>query len=194
MNFDSLGGRLREARKSLGKSQDEIAVFCGVSREMWGKYERSVAIPGGEVLAKVALAGADMLYILTGIPADAQRRLAVLDRGMEIASKEADSFEDIKRVGVALSNQMNAQQQPALSQRQRALLDNYEHADEAGKTIIEGTASLAAQSKVSAKHVAKASPSGPKIKNLHGQNIQGDQTNTAPLYFGAPPPAKKSKK
>lgn len=33
-----------------------------------------------------------------------------------------------------------------LSPRQRALLDNYAHTDEAGKKIIEGTASFAAQS------------------------------------------------
>lgn len=34
----------------------------------------------------------------------------------------------------------------AISPRQQALLDNYEHSDENGKKIIEGTASLAAQS------------------------------------------------
>jgi transcriptional regulator with XRE-family HTH domain len=35
---------------------------------------------------------------------------------------------------------------PPISPRQRALLDNYEHSDESGKSIIEGTANLAAQS------------------------------------------------
>lgn len=35
---------------------------------------------------------------------------------------------------------------PGISPRQRALLDNYEHSDESGKSIIEGTASMAAQS------------------------------------------------
>lgn len=38
-----------------------------------------------------------------------------------------------------------------LSRRAAALLDNYEHTDEAGKKIIEGTASLAAQSKAKGK-------------------------------------------
>lgn len=66
MNLDSLGARLRAARKGLGKSQDDMAAACGVSREMWGKYERNAAVPGGEVLIKVALAGIDMNYILTG--------------------------------------------------------------------------------------------------------------------------------
>lgn len=36
--------------------------------------------------------------------------------------------------------------EPALNHRQRALLDNYDNSPEAGKKIIEGTASLAAQS------------------------------------------------
>lgn len=40
---------------------------CGVSREMWGKYERGAAVPGGEVLFSFAAAGADVQYILTGI-------------------------------------------------------------------------------------------------------------------------------
>lgn len=66
VNSNSLGARLRTARKGLGKSQDDMAAACGVSREMWGKYERDAAMPGGEVLIKVALAGIDVNYILTG--------------------------------------------------------------------------------------------------------------------------------
>jgi DNA-binding Xre family transcriptional regulator len=43
-----------------------------------------------------------------------------------------------------IANAIRAQE---LSPRASALLDNYEHADDAGKKIIEGTASLAAQPK-----------------------------------------------
>lgn len=35
---------------------------------------------------------------------------------------------------------------PALSKREAALLDNYQHTGEEGKKVIEGTAALAAQS------------------------------------------------
>ena len=56
MNIDSLGERMRESRKALQLSQDDVASRCGVSREMWGKYERGAAIPGGEVLAAMAAA------------------------------------------------------------------------------------------------------------------------------------------
>ena len=40
---------------------------------------------------------------------------------------------------------------PQLTSRQRALLNNYDATDEAGKKIIEGTASLAAQPKAKGK-------------------------------------------
>jgi transcriptional regulator with XRE-family HTH domain len=45
-----------------------------------------------------------------------------------------------------LTGQRGAPPAPVLSPRQLALLDNYDHAPEDGKKIIEGTASLAAQS------------------------------------------------
>ena len=67
MNFSSLvAGRLADERKRLFSSQADAATACGVSREMWGKYERGVAGIGGEVLFLFAAAGADVNYILTG--------------------------------------------------------------------------------------------------------------------------------
>ena len=45
-----------------------------------------------------------------------------------------------------LTGSRSAPVAPSLSPRQRALLDNYDHTSEAGKKVIEGTASLAAQS------------------------------------------------
>ena len=35
---------------------------------MWGRYERAKATPGGDVLLRFQLAGADVQYILTGQP------------------------------------------------------------------------------------------------------------------------------
>lgn len=63
MNFCS---RFSGERKRLFRSQDEAATACGVTREMWGKYERGVSMPGAEVLAAFAQAGADIHLILTG--------------------------------------------------------------------------------------------------------------------------------
>ena len=67
MDFCSLSSnRIAEERKRLGLSQEEAGTACGVSREMWGKYERAKATMGSEVLSQFVLAGADPQYILTG--------------------------------------------------------------------------------------------------------------------------------
>lgn len=67
MNFDShCAIRLKNERKRLGFNQASIAELCGISREIWGKYERGVAVPGGHVLCSFALNGANVQYILTG--------------------------------------------------------------------------------------------------------------------------------
>lgn len=67
MDFSSLSSpRVAEERKRLGLSQEAVGQMCGVSREMWGKYERGKAVMGTEVLALFVASGADALYILTG--------------------------------------------------------------------------------------------------------------------------------
>lgn len=67
MNFSShCGERVLKERERLGLSQAEAGELCGVSREMWGKYERGKATMGTEVLSKFVQAGADAIYILTG--------------------------------------------------------------------------------------------------------------------------------
>lgn len=80
MNLDSLFGlRISEERKKLGLNQAEAGEICGVSREMWGKYERDKAVMGTEVLSNFAKAGADVLYILTG-----EKKESSLSRDEEI--------------------------------------------------------------------------------------------------------------
>lgn len=61
-----LSERIREERERLDFNQREIAEKCGISREMWGKYERAISFPGGEVLFLFAAIGADINYIMTG--------------------------------------------------------------------------------------------------------------------------------
>lgn len=66
MNLSSLVGyRLLEERKARKLSQDAAGALAGVSREMWGRYERG-ALPGSEVLLALAASGFDIGYILTG--------------------------------------------------------------------------------------------------------------------------------
>lgn len=67
MNFLSIcSPRISEERKRLKLGQAEAGASCGVTREMWGKYERGIAVMGGDVLLEFAQAGADAQYILTG--------------------------------------------------------------------------------------------------------------------------------
>jgi len=66
INLSLFGERLKEGRKSLGLSQSDAADLVGVTREHWGRCERGLGMPGGEVLAALANAGADVRYILTG--------------------------------------------------------------------------------------------------------------------------------
>lgn len=61
-----VGGRLREERDNAGLSQAELAVVAGVTREQIGRYERGTGTPGGEVLAALAAAHIDVMYVLTG--------------------------------------------------------------------------------------------------------------------------------
>lgn len=67
MDFVSIAApRIAEERQRLGLNQGAAGEACGVSREMWSKYERGKASLGGEVLFRFAAAGADVQFILTG--------------------------------------------------------------------------------------------------------------------------------
>ena len=44
------GNRLKEKRKFLGLTQAQAAEKAGIERETWGKYERVVFMPSGDVL------------------------------------------------------------------------------------------------------------------------------------------------
>jgi transcriptional regulator with XRE-family HTH domain len=65
----SLGKRLREVRKEMDLSQTEFAEIGGVLRNSQGLYERGKRSPDTAYLEKIAAAGADVVYILTGVRA-----------------------------------------------------------------------------------------------------------------------------
>lgn len=97
MNFFSLiAPRIVEERKRLELSQDAAARACGVSREMWGKYERDKATMGTEVLSAYGAAGADVLYILTGIRLT-QRQRQLMENALRVTIQADLSREDRER-------------------------------------------------------------------------------------------------
>ena len=89
--------RVLVERKRLKLSQEAAASSCGVSREMWGKYERGKAAMGGDALLMFSAAGADVRYIITGerdgpvpetLTAD-ERELLALFRAASLSVKAA---------------------------------------------------------------------------------------------------------
>lgn len=86
MTIISPKDRIKEERKRLKLTQAVIADICGISREMWSKYERGLAKPCGKVLASFANAGANIQYVLTG-----EKQLGL------ILPKEEKAFLDLYR-------------------------------------------------------------------------------------------------
>ncbi|MCY1422142.1 Helix-turn-helix domain protein [compost metagenome] len=90
------GERLRAERERLGLTQQQMADAAGVRREMWSKYERGVAVPGGDVFEALAALRVDLMFVLAGdaptsltpqLPADEQLLLDTY-RGLSAAKKK----------------------------------------------------------------------------------------------------------
>lgn len=63
----SIGDRLREERLRLGMSQTAIGEVGGVTKKTQMLYEGGERYPDAHYMAAIAAAGADVLYILTGV-------------------------------------------------------------------------------------------------------------------------------
>ncbi|HBN9615870.1 TPA: helix-turn-helix domain-containing protein [Pseudomonas aeruginosa] len=101
--------RLRQERKRLSLTQAQAAQKAAVTRETWSRYETGALLPGMEVLAALANAGADVHYILTG-----------------------------QRQGVPSSAPAQEQETP-LAPDERILLDNYRHSPPDAQAALKAT-------------------------------------------------------
>lgn len=64
-----LGERIREARKSLGWTQEELAEYAGIDRSYIGGVERGERNLTFNVLCLICIAlGCDIATLTTGIP------------------------------------------------------------------------------------------------------------------------------
>ena len=59
------GNRLKEKRKFLGLTQAQAAEKAGIERETWGKYERGVFMPSGDVLISFLSIGINVSDLFT---------------------------------------------------------------------------------------------------------------------------------
>ncbi|MFA4834671.1 MAG: helix-turn-helix transcriptional regulator [Dehalococcoidia bacterium] len=58
--------RLKIERKRLELTQAEMAERCGISREIWCRYEQGKGLPGSEVLQAFLKAGGNVHFVLSG--------------------------------------------------------------------------------------------------------------------------------
>lgn len=99
--MQGMGIRLREERKRLALSQQDLGVIGGIESNAQGLYERGKRFPNAGYLGAIAKAGVDVLYVVTGtrkaraidsINADDTKLLSELD------SLPEDVQGDIKRL------------------------------------------------------------------------------------------------
>ncbi|HEZ4471033.1 TPA: helix-turn-helix transcriptional regulator [Neisseria meningitidis] len=65
-NISLFANRLKVERKKLGLTQSQLAEKCGITREMWGKYERGQFLPNCEIIFSFCALGADVNFLFTG--------------------------------------------------------------------------------------------------------------------------------
>lgn len=63
----SIGARLRHERERIGVTQEAMCERAGLPLMTYKKYEENHVIPGGAALARMSLAGVDIVWVLTGV-------------------------------------------------------------------------------------------------------------------------------
>ena len=133
-NHTNIGDRLREERSRISPSQQAFADLCEVSRGTVVAWEKGAQSPNAEVLMRLAAAGADVLYIVTG-----------------------------KRGGESVGD---------LSEAESTLLARYR----SGSPALRGYLQELGQAPASGSNAVT-------IGGDVGQQVNGDQTVTAPMTF-----------
>jgi transcriptional regulator with XRE-family HTH domain len=118
-NVNFLPERLKTERTRLKMSQADAADCVGVSREMWGKYERGLSQPGVDVFSSFVDAGADVNFLVTGAyltVTTATSEEAILLTNYRNASAEGRSFIRHACAMAAAGNTAALAHQPAIDQ------------------------------------------------------------------------------
>lgn len=112
-NMNSVGERLREERRRLGLTQDQLACLAGVTRRAQTRYETDANSASSTYFSAVAEVGIDVLYVLTGkraVPVQStltNEELALLDNYRH-SSREDQAA--LRRMGLALSKPPSSKQ------------------------------------------------------------------------------------
>jgi len=129
--------RIKEERERLGHSQTEFAAVADASKHSQINWEKGETAPNATVLAAWAKIGVDVMYIVTGIRADAHTHLAMKQRSLEMAAETEESYEGIKRRGAVYEAAMKA----ALSKEEFDLMENWRHCEKEDQAAISRIAS-----------------------------------------------------
>ena len=74
------GNRLKEQRKKMGLTQADAAQKAGIERETWGKYERGVFLPSGDVLISFLNIGIDVSALFSVSERQSENLLAEISK------------------------------------------------------------------------------------------------------------------
>ena len=197
-NIDFFVNRLNRLKFALGVSKDkEVASFLGLADKAFNARKARNSFPAQELLTLCEARPELKLnydFIMEGKPQQESQdefvnRQQLLNRMTELV--QALPLSSISRVRLALDLTgdpaqdvlliVNALRAEVPSPRTSALLADYEAADDSGKKIIEGTASLAAKS-MPASPLAATAANSPKRKKKPSASTMGNnnQINSAP--------------
>lgn len=84
--------RLKEERKRLKLNQEEFAALGGVKKGAQFNYESGSRAPDTDYLFSIAAAGVDLVYLMTGVPAedamsDDEKEVLIGYRKLDIRAK-----------------------------------------------------------------------------------------------------------
>lgn len=128
----TLGERLKEERKRLGLSQPGMAELAGASKNSQISWEKDEASPNARYLMAIAAAGADVQYVLTGIPTrDPYLRLA-----WQESAKLALAGGDVEGTALGLIADAYAAQSQSLSEDELELVGFYRFCSTAAKAAL----------------------------------------------------------
>lgn len=96
----TVGKRLKEERKRLGQTQQELAEGCGVSKWAQLNFEKDENLPGGGYLLAAHGCGVDVMYVLTGQRAQLEAAEAALVAAFRDAPERARA-EALAALGIA---------------------------------------------------------------------------------------------
>jgi transcriptional regulator with XRE-family HTH domain len=87
----SIGKRLKEERKRLRMTQEEMGTACGLSKWAQLNFEKDENVPGGAYLLAALSRGVDLMYVLTGQRSQLDAPEAALVAAFRAASTDAQA-------------------------------------------------------------------------------------------------------